>query len=242
MDAYYPNKQETSDVEGPQFSFDKPDIRMSFIRKVYLILSAQLLLTTGAVAMSLVHPSYGKFIEQNIWLLITAAVVNIVTLYALVCYKSLARSVPLNYLLLSLFTVAEAFMVSAITVKYSPELVFIAACLTAGIVVSLTIYAMTTKTDFTMMGGLLFMMCMTLILASILGWYFKSPAYQLVLSSLAVLLFGLYLIYDTQLIIGGKSHELSVDDYIIGALMLYIDIVRIFIEVLRILAIASGER
>lgn len=50
------------------------------------------------------------------------------------------------------------------------------------------------------------------------------------------LLFSCYLIFDTMLILGKNSIKFSIDDYIIAALSLYIDILRIFLEVLRILA------
>ena len=49
-----------------------------------------------------------------------------------------------------------------------------------------------------------------------------------------VIIYGLFLIIDTQLIVGGGRHELSIDDYVIGALVLYLDIIYIFIELLRI--------
>lgn len=242
MNQYQQEKQEEYDVEGPQFTFDKVNVRLSFIRKVYAILSVQLLITTAFVGLSIKNSEYNTFISNNPAIAILAIIVNITTAYALICYKSLARRVPLNYILLSLFTITEAILVSMITTQYEPKIVFIAACLTAGIVVSLTLYAITTKTDFTMMGGLLFMLSMTLILASILGYFFDTLWLQVAISAFGVILFGLYLIYDTQLIVGGRNRELSIDDYIIGALMLYIDIVRIFIEVLRLLAIANNNR
>ena len=47
--------------------------------------------------------------------------------------------------------------------------------------------------------------------------------------------YGFYIIYDTQLIVGGRKHELSYDDYIIGALMLYVDIIGLFLELLELL-------
>ena len=53
-------------------------------------------------------------------------------------------------------------------------------------------------------------------------------------SALLVVFYGLFLIYDTQLIAGGKKYELSLDDYIIGALMLYTDIILIFLELLKL--------
>ena len=56
------------------------------------------------------------------------------------------------------------------------------------------------------------------------------------------ILYGFYLVYDTQLIMGGKSYEISMDDYIFGkislilaAVMLYIDIIQLFLEILKLL-------
>ena len=47
--------------------------------------------------------------------------------------------------------------------------------------------------------------------------------------------FGFYLIVDTQMIMGGKGIELSVDDYVLASMLLYIDIVQIFLYLLRLL-------
>ena len=54
------------------------------------------------------------------------------------------------------------------------------------------------------------------------------------LSALLVVVYGLYLVYDTQMIAGGKSHSLGYDDYIVGALLLYVDIMMLFLELLRL--------
>ena len=53
-------------------------------------------------------------------------------------------------------------------------------------------------------------------------------------SALLVIFYGLFLIYDTQMIAGGRKYELSLDDYIIGALILYMDIIILFLEILKI--------
>jgi protein lifeguard len=50
---------------------------------------------------------------------------------------------------------------------------------------------------------------------------------------------SLYIIYDTQLIVGNKQNKLEIDDYIFAAMALYIDIVRLFIYILRILGAAK---
>ena len=54
------------------------------------------------------------------------------------------------------------------------------------------------------------------------------------MSAIMVIIYGLYVIYDTQLIAGGGQHELSMDDYVIGAMILYVDIMMMFLELLRL--------
>ena len=79
------------------------------------------------------------------------------------------------------------------------------------------------------------MLLAILIGASLLSIFFRSKIFEIAISGLTIFVFGFYLIYDTQLIVGDKERGLSVDDYIIGALSLYIDIIRIFLEILKIL-------
>ena len=174
------------------------------------------------------------------WLFWVCLVVNIVLLYVLVYVRSASRKVPLNFGLLSVFTLTEAYMVSCVTSVYDPTTVFIAAVLTAAIVVALTIYACTTKTDFTVCGGLLFTALMALIIASIFTVFFKNRILQIVISAISVVVFSVYLIYDTQLILGNGELKLTVDDYIFAAMNLYLDIIRIFLEILRLVGQARN--
>lgn len=53
---------------------------------------------------------------------------------------------------------------------------------------------------------------------------------------MGIVVYGFYLMFDTQLICGGKTWQLSEDDYVIGALILYMDIIILFIKILSILA------
>lgn len=43
-----------------------------------------------------------------------------------------------------------------------------------------------------------------------------------------------YLVYDTQMVMGGRKHELSPEEHIYGALVLYLDIIYIFISLLSL--------
>lgn len=51
-----------------------------------------------------------------------------------------------------------------------------------------------------------------------------------------VTLFGIYLIFDTQLIVGNHRISFGVDEYILAALMIYLDLLNIFLEILSILS------
>ena len=230
-----------NDNLNEEFSFAKADVRMGFIRKVYIILSVQLIVTAAMSSVAVYSEATKQFLIDNVWLIIVSAVINIFCTYALYCYKSCARTVPRNFILLGLFTITQAIMLMYVTAFSNPTDVLIALILTAAIVVSLTIYAFKTKTDFTICGGMLFMLLMVLFVASIMAIFIQNKIFEIAVSSFSVILFGIYLIYDTQLVVGKHSNKLSVDDYIIGALSLYIDIIQIFLEILKILAAAQGN-
>ena len=98
---------------------------------------------------------------------------------------------------------------------------------------------MTTKTDFTTQGGLFFILGCALFMFSIFGLFTNNKIFHIILCVAGIILFGLYLLYDTQLIMGNKDNELEIDDYILGAFMLYTDIIYIFIKILEILQMFS---
>ena len=69
---------------------------------------------------------------------------------------------------------------------------------------------------------------------SMLVFSYTATWYPFV-AGFCVVLGGFFLLIDTQRIVGGRHHELSIDDYVIGALVLYMDIIYIFIYMLKLL-------
>lgn len=202
-----------------------------------MILATQFVITAAFVVAGAQSTAYMYFIRTNFWFVIVAIVVGMISMYALVCYPDLARSVPTNYILLAIFTVSEAFLVSAITTFFTPISVLYASCLTAAIVIGLTIYAFKTETDFTYMGGMLFVILSGFIMAGLLGMFFQSRTFDLIMAYIGACIFGVYLIYDTQLLIGGEGRaaSYSIDDYILAAINIYLDVINIFLEILKII-------
>lgn len=103
------------------------------------------------------------------------------------------------------------------------------------IVACLTIYAIVTPKDFTTGIGIIIAFIAPFIMLGIFAWVAWLPILHVLYCSLGCALFGIYLVVDTQLIIGGGRYELSLDDYVAGALMLYIDIIQIFLYILSLL-------
>jgi FtsH-binding integral membrane protein len=235
------NDSSRGDIEMDSPYDFEATMRLGFIRKVYGILSAQMLLTTLMCVLSITIPAYAEFQIANRALLYVCLFGTIAIMIALCCFNHLARKVPTNYILLTLFTLFEGYIVSAICATTKPEIVLMAAVMTCAVTIALTIYAFTTKTDFTMLGGLLFVGSCIMLLFGIFLMFTHNKVLYIIYSCLGVFFYSIYLIYDTQLIVGDKSRSIGLDDYIYGALMLYVDIIQLFLHILRLLKLSSNN-
>ncbi|XP_063623883.1 protein lifeguard 2-like [Cydia splendana] len=145
-------------------------------------------------------------------------------------------SVPYNYLFLLLLTLSLSAIVGVMCSLYHVREVLIAGGVTFVIVLSLTIFAFQTKIDFTVMSGSLLVLCLVLLLFGILAAFTPYPGLHQLYCALGVLVMGVFLVYDTQLIVGGDHrYAFSPEEYVFAALTLYLDIMYIFIRVLRLL-------
>lgn len=146
--------------------------------------------------------------------------------------------------MLLLFTMFESYIATWFSCYYSYDpytdsftaegyrIVSAAAAMTVAITAAVTAYAWTTKTDFTAKWGMIWVFGMTMMMMSLFMIFFNNYILDMVFCALGVLLFGIYLIFDTQLVLGQGRHALSIDDYIIGAMLIYADIIMIFIYLL----------
>ena len=186
--------------------------RLGFVRKVYGILATQLVITACFVylCMSEVQasiaaekPTAFTSVLFDGGIMIAIMVLYLFSYCALVCYR---KTVPVNYILLSVFTMCVSWMVGFICSLSNPKTVMEATVLTAGMTVAISFYAMTTKTDFTnsiFSFALVVVVLSAMILCIPLMWIFNSPLLRTVYCALGVILFGFYLLYDTQMIMGG---------------------------------------
>lgn len=71
--------------------------------------------------------------------------------------------------------------------------------------------------------------------------FWRNPKVYLVYSALATLLFCIYLVFDTQLVIGRFRNSYSFDNAYMAALQLYTDIMQIFVQIVRIMGLMKSN-
>ncbi|CAB3363336.1 Hypothetical predicted protein [Cloeon dipterum] len=209
-------------------------IRMAFLRKVYGLLSLQLLFSTVLGAVCLLVPVIREFVHTNHWMVILAMFMSMGILIALHIKR---HDTPANFILLAVFTVIQAYSVAVIVTFYEQAVVLQAFLLTTFVVIGLTIYALQTKKDYSSIGATIFAGLWILLIGGILQIFIKNTLFELALSVGGAILFSFFIIFDTQMIM----YKVSPEDYILATITLYMDIINLFIYILRVLEAARRQ-
>jgi len=215
------------------------EIRMGFVRKVYGILSVQLLLTVAIAApFQMMTPAQ---VQANSWILVASTVGLMATMCVTICCTQQLRTFPTNYVFLFFITAFMGIICGFTSAMYTWQSVVLAAGITVAIFLAMTVFAWTTSTDFTGFGPYLFaaLMCLMIFgfVIMILSFCGVAISWAIMLYDvLGVLLFTFYIVYDTQLMIGGNhQNQFGIDDYAFAALNLYLDVINIFLLLLSLL-------
>ena len=207
-----------------------------FIKQTYQLFAASLLAGAAGAYVG-IYALARVFLENKLmfWVLFG---VELVLLFALMAKK---RETPLNLILLFAFTFCSGLtltplLYSVLSLPAGAVIVAQALALTSVAFGGLSIFAMNTKRDFTTMVKMLYIALIVVICASLLNIFMASPILQLVISSVAAILFSFYILYDTQNIIRG-NYETPVE----GAVALYLDFYNLFVSLLQILGLTSNR-
>lgn len=224
--------------------FDTVSLRHAFIRKVYMILAAQLLVTTGIVAVfTFVHP-VRVFVQRNHALYWCSYAVYFIVHMVLVCCTGPRRKHPWNLILLFVFTLALSYMTGTISSYYDTRAVFLAMGITAVVCIAVTVFCFQTKVDFTKCRGLFCVLGIVMFVTSIITIIVLSFKYiywlHMLYAAIGAIVFTMFLAYHTQLLIGNRKYSIGPDEYVFGALSIYVDVIQIFLFLLQI--IGSSNR
>ena len=202
------------------------------IRNTYTLLSMTLLFTafTAGIAMVTHMPPLHWLIVLGGYfglLFLTQALQNSVwglaAIFALTGFMGLTLG-PIISLYLTVFSNGS-------------QIVMMAFGGTAAIFLGLSGYVLTSRKDFSFLGGFLFAGILVAFLASIGALIFNLPGLSLAVSAMFVLLMAGLILYETSDIVHGRE-----TNYISATITLYVSIYNLFLSLLQLLGAFMGER
>ncbi|KAH8814543.1 glutamate binding protein [Flagelloscypha sp. PMI_526] len=195
---------------GTTVSESAPEVRAAFVRKVYSILFVQILGTVIVGAGLRSSDSTLMWVQAHTWTLWVSFLLTLVNLGFLYWKR---HSHPINLVLLSSFTLLEAFAIGIVCAFYPSGLVLKALAITTGVFLGLTLFTFQSKYDFSGMGPFLFAGLIALCFTGLISIFFPfSRGVDLAYAICGTVLFSGYVVYDTYMI----NKRLSPDEYILA--------------------------
>ncbi len=125
----------------------------------------------------------------------------------------------------------------ALALKNGPALVGYAAVGTGLVMAVMATIATTTKRDFSFMGKFLFVGMLVVLFAGLANMFLQMPVLSLVISSVAIVVFSLFLLHDlSRIVTGGETN------YVMATTGVYLSLLNIFASLLQLLMALTGEK
>ncbi|HEX8747138.1 MAG TPA: Bax inhibitor-1/YccA family protein [Pyrinomonadaceae bacterium] len=202
--------------------------RLGFIRKVYALFFLATLFAVGGVLLGFAFPPLMMLMARSPWITLLLMLGGVMGAQAL-------RHVPgLNLVALFGFTTLTGVIISPVLWYFSqvnPASIIQAGLLTVGIFGGLTAYVFISQKDFSFLRGMMVTGLIVVVLAGLLNIFVASSALGFAVAAATLLLFSGFVLYDTSNII----RRYPTNEYVAGALSLYLDAFNIFLALLRIL-------
>lgn len=209
--------------------------RLGFVRKVFGILAAELIFTALWIIAVKTSPSLLIFVTNNQALGVLFAVIAFVGTLTLSISKNIARTVPYNYSILGAVIFSMAWSVSYLCTFYSVDTIMLAAIATASSVTGIYFYAQTTTAQYNYAKAFLYSSLFILAFQLFSLFFMSAKSSNFWLSVIISLSTCVSILFHTEAILGKKSVHYSQDDYVQAAMNLYIEIIQLFIELLKII-------
>ena len=125
----------------------------------------------------------------------------------------------------------------ALTMQNGMQLVGYAAAGTGVIFFTMGTIATVTKRDFSFMGKFLFVGMIAVLCAAVANMFLQMPLFGLVISTLVLVIFSLYLLHDlSRIVTGGETN------YVMATTGVYLSLFNIFTSLVQILLALLGEK
>lgn len=230
-------------VADPAGLFAEKAIRSAFVSKVYSILTIQLIFTSIMIGAFVLNAETKHYFQTSQGWLFVGLAIFMVSFLVLGCVESARRTTPCNMILLTIMTFGYGLVAAVTSCRYDTKIVLLAFVATGVSCFLIALFAKTTSFDMTNCGTTLCLLGLAhLVIGMILIVCFGTSEWAPLLISISgALLASLYLIFDLQLIMGGRKCEISPEEYILAAALLYVDIIQIFIYLLEIFSRLSDD-
>jgi FtsH-binding integral membrane protein len=210
-------------------------LKLGFIRKVYGIVFSQLFLTFITCLLSLYNQNF-KLFQTNYPILIWLSLSVIIGFFIItVFFDQFLRKFPSDYILLLIYTFCIAYLSSYLCSTLDQSLVVLAISATLILTLTLTIYAWFSSKEIDTTMCFYFCLGVMFVLFSTSYLVFSIQIIPCIICFICISIFSLFLIIDTKMIIqNGSTKGLKSDDYILGAFLLFTDIILLFVELLEL--------
>ena len=218
-------------------------IRQSFISKVYSILWVQLSLTSIFLGLCNQVPLIHNFMISplGIQLSYLSCGLLFIQMISLFCLYNSVRRSPYNWLFTGLFTILMIYSLGIVGSITDTKTLLLSGLSTLGIFSGLTLYAIQTKVDYTIYGNVMIVTLFGLIIFGFIASFIQAALLNMIYSVGGAVIFSFYIIYDTQLLIGGNNRRIqyTTNDFALASINLYLDVVNLFLFLLDLM---SGNR
>lgn len=175
-------------------------IRLQFIRKVFMILTLQLLLTFSIIILFTAVETISLFCRTYPMLMWAPFVIALVIYCYICCKPKFARTHPYNIVSLFVFSLFLSIFLGMISAFYATRTIMFTILFVLIVAVSLILFAMQTKIDFTSKFAYLYVCVWIVIIFSCIVPFSIDSLGNLIFSFVIGILFSCYIVYDTQLI------------------------------------------
>lgn len=204
----------------------KADV-VTFLKDTYRLFASSLLAATAGAYIGLDMVST---ISSWYWGLVILEFVLLFGLYAVQDKPGINLAVLFGFTFVSGLTITP-LLSSVFMMPSGASIVTQAFLMTSVAFGGISMFALTTKRDFSSMGKMLFIAVIILIVGSLSNLFFQSPVLQLAIAGVGALVFSAFILYDTQQIVQGGFRT-----PVAAAIALYIDFLNLFVSLLQILA------
>ena len=159
------------------------------------------------------------------------------TLYALNKLKNSVWSIPLVFFFTGFLGYSTGPIVNFyLGMANGGDIVATALSMTGITFLGLSAYAVSSRKDFSFMGGFLMIGLILVIVASLANIFFAIPALSLAISAVGVLVFSGFILYDTSRMVNGGE-----TNYVMMTVSLYLNILNLFLMLLHLTGALSGD-